>query len=203
MKSMTKKLQHLPMSHWKLRAEYKEVGEWMSLTQSFLITSSPKTCHVHCFNDSLPYKLLLWAHPAPLSSYFIQPWLWLSKSLKILLGLWQAFYLKSAGDYRLILQLSVAEGLSSLCTGSKHEWGEVEPLLLLTNLLNHLAAKPLQEIRGGFCSIYRTIWASSKGQDPTCVFAYVGYNHEFKKKNALWFHMFSPLDEKVSRERHY
>lgn len=56
---------------------------------------------------------------APLSLCFSQPWLWHSKSHRILLGLWKVFYLKSSWDHWLISQLSATEELSSFCTGLK------------------------------------------------------------------------------------
>lgn len=96
----------------------------------------------------------------PLPLHFIQPWLWHSKSLKIFPGPWQAFYLKSSQDNRLISQLSANGELSFSCTDLKVpvSWRCLSCLWQISQIT--WQAKLLQEIKGGFCSIYRTIWAS-------------------------------------------
>lgn len=82
------------------------------------------------------------ASRSPLSLHFIQPWLWHCKSLRMALGLWQAFYLKSPRPQAHFS--TVSNWLSSFSTGLKLTASELKlHLLLITNLLNHSAGKAL------------------------------------------------------------
>lgn len=87
------------------------------------------------------------ATQVPLSLHFIQPWLWHSKSHRILLGLWRAFYLKSSWDHWLISWLSATEELSSFCTSLKPQVSWSCTFCLLQISWTTWQAKPLQEIK--------------------------------------------------------
>lgn len=134
--------------------------------------------------------------------YFIPPWLWHSKSLKIVLELWQAFYLKSAWDHQLISQLSATEELSSFCTGTKAQvsWSWASPAYYKSpDSLSRQSHCKKSSV--GFCSIYRTIWASSRAK-VTPVYSLnkngLQPRSPLCQRNVLWLHLFSPLYWKVS-----
>lgn len=87
------------------------------------------------------------ASQAPLFLHFIQPWLWHSRSRRILPRLWQAFHLKPSWDHgsfhdcqqrRTVILLYKSETASEL----------VLCLLLITNLLNHSAGKATARTQG-------------------------------------------------------
>lgn len=142
------------------------------------------------------------ASQAPWFLCFIQPWLRHSKSQRILLRLWQAFYLKSSWNTGSFHDCQQLKNCHLSVQVWNHKWAEVVPFGY------YKSPKPLgrrrhrKKSRRGYCSIYRTIWASSSTKvTPVYSLNAMAYSQsQLCPPNALWFHLYSPLHWKVKRD---
>lgn len=103
------------------------------------------------------------ATQVPLSLHFIQPWLWHSKSHRILLGLWRAFYLKSSWDHWLISCQQLKNCHPSVQVWN-HKWAEVAPSAYYKSPEPLGRQSHCRKSRRDFCSVYRTRWAFFKAK---------------------------------------